>query len=244
MISATTLQFETRRRINRFNTDYEKKLTVPVLDSIINEALELAFQQSALLFEVRDDIALNLDPLVKRDVSLSLTTDNKKVKASFKEDHYKILRLVAKATSDKCKEPKDLIVRLFQTQKVSEGLKSPYWKPSFEWEETIGVINNHEHLDVYHNNEFTINDVYIDYIMKHPKIATPSLTEKKSYINSAGETVFADQGLILDNALQMRQICDIAALIAARDLGDQLDFQTEVSKIQFSNTHYLGIINQ
>ena len=238
MIAATVGQFEVRRRLNRFNTDYEKKLTVPIIDSIINEAIELVFQQSVIVYEVRDDIALNIDTLVKRGVELNFNKVKTKVQAKFKDKHYKILRLVVEATNKNCKDNKSLIVRLFQSQKLSEGLKSPYWKPSYEWEETIGIINNNELIDIYDNEEIEIKKVIIDYIEKHPIYATPSLSENGFYVNSGGETVSKDQGLILDE-VQARKIWDVAALIGLRDLGATNDFQAELNKILFSNTHFL-----
>lgn len=240
MIAASELQFEVRRRLNRFNTDYEKKLTVPVLDVILNEALEICFQQSALLYEVRDDIAINLEPLVLREVPLGVKNLDSKVVSDLPRDFYKRLRVRAKAITKKCKDSKYLIVRPFQTQKLDEGLKSPNWKPSYEWEETIGIQNGADQYFTYHNNDFEIEEVYLDYIKKHPKISTPSLAQGGSYIDASNTRVIADQGLIMDNAYQKRQICDIAAMLALRDLGDSVDYQTQINKILFTNSHYLG----
>lgn len=236
MIPATELHWEVRRRLNRFNSDHQKKITVPAMDSILNEALELLLQNATVFYEVREDMMLNLAPLEKRGIKLQVTQDGNKVRAELPEDWYKITRVVATATSPKCDSTEELIVRTFQTQKLSEGLISPYWKPSFEWRETIGLRNTEKYYDVYHNNDFTIQSVTIDYIKKHPRIQAPSLSEKGFYIDGYGNLAGEDKGLLLDSHYQKRQICDIAALIAMRDLSDIQDFQTQLNKIMFSNT--------
>lgn len=240
MIPATELHWEVRRKLNRFNSDHQKKMTVPAMDSILNEALELVLQNAAVFYEVREDMMLNLAPLERRDVELQVTESDKKVKAKLPEDWYKITRVVAVATNKKCNSTDKLIVRTFQTQKLSEGLISPYWKPSFEWRETIGLRDTEEYYDVYHNDDFTIDSVLIDYIKKHPRIQAPSLSEKGFYIDGYGELAKEDKGLLLDSHYQKRQICDVAALIAMRDLSDIQDFQTQLNKIIFSNTPTQG----
>lgn len=239
MIASTILQSEVRRRIQRNNTDYSKKLTIPILDQCITEALQLCMKNSALLFEVRQDIALDLEPLVVRDMVLPVTTINNKVQAVLPIDQMKILRILAKASSTKCNDKKILIVRRVQHQKLSEALRSPFLKPSFEWEETVGLLNTHKFLDVY-TDDFSIDEIKIDYIKRHPRIVTPSLTEDGYYEDADGTIIATDSGLFLDSADQMRTICDVAALIALRDVGDVTDFQTQLNKIMFSQSLFLG----
>ena len=239
MIQATELQYETRRRLNRFNTDFEKKLTIPALDSILTEAVQIVIQQSALLYEVRDDIAANLDSIVLRDVKLKKIDGKEKDKVKLPNDFYKLLKIICTAQVDEC-PIKKLIVRPFQTQKVEEALISPYWDPSYKWGETIGIKANATDYFVYHNDSFHIDSVYIDYMTLHPNIATPSLMEEGRYRNANGEVIVDDQGLLLDNAYQLRMVCDIATVIATRDLGDGEQYQTQINKILFNNNLYFN----
>lgn len=239
MATARELHYEVRRRLNRFNSDYEKKLTISAIDSILTEAVQIVIQQSSLLYEVRDDIAANLDPLVVRDKELKVIPGEIKDIAKLPEDIYKLLRITCIAEKDIC-GTKSLIIRGHQTQKIDESLKSPNWKPSFEWEETIGLKANVSDYYVYHNKEFKIKSVTLDYIMKHPDIKTPSLKEDGRYIDANGNSIIKDQGLLLDNAYQKRLVCDVAELIAARDLGDNNNFQTQLNKIMISNNLYLN----
>lgn len=239
MIPAPIVYWEVIRRVNHFNADYSKKLTVAAVVSIINESIQICQKNGAILYEVREDMAIDLEPLVERDKVLSIIKLKDKVQASLPEDQFKILRITAKAVSDKCSDPKEIIVRKIQHQKLSEALRSPFLKPSFEWEETIGIMNTHKNLDVY-VNDFDIEYVTIDYIKKHPKFSAASLAFEGQYTEADGTIVSTDSGLYLDSADQMRIICDVAALIAARDLGDVTDFQTQLNKIMFSQQHFLG----
>lgn len=239
MVSSPRLMEELVRRVNHVNTDYAKLITVPAFDSIINEATEIGIDNSLILYEVREDIALDLEPLVVRDKVLEARKLTSKVQVSLPEDHLKILRITAKAVSTKCNSTKEIIVRKIQHQKLSEALRSPFWKPSFEWEETLGIMNTNKNLDVYIDG-FNIEEVYIDYIKKHPRIYTPSLADDGKYEDIDGNLIVQDAGLLLDSAHQMRKICDIAALIALRDLGNIEDFQTQLNKILFTQNHFIG----
>lgn len=240
MITATEVQYEVRRRLNRFNEDYSKKLVVPAIDSYINEAISILEDNSAILYEVRGDVAINLLPLEVRDQSLKISKKDKKVSSELPPDWYKITRIVAIAKHPKCEGTRELVVRKYQTQKISDSIKSPYLEPSYEWEETIGIHDTDKYLEVYHNNKFSIEQVIIDYIKKHPKVYTPSLTEEGKYQLASGEWISEDQGLYLDSHNQARQAYDVAALIAMRDLSDMEDFQSQLNKIMFTNTHQLG----
>lgn len=240
MIKASEVQYEVRRRLNRFNEDYSKKLTVPALDSYINEAIDILEENSAILYEVKQDRSISSLPLEVRDEKLSVINGEIKVSSQLPERWYKITRVSAKATHDKCKESKILTCRKYQTQKLSDSLKSPFLGPSFEWEETIWEFNTNKEIQVYHNGKFNISEVIIDYIKKHPRFQTPSLTENKRYQLASGETVTEDEGLYYDSHNQPRQIYDVAALVAMRDLSDLEDFQSQLNKIMFTNTHQLG----
>ena len=238
MIASTILQYEVRRRWNRFMSDYAKKFTVADADSILTEATQFCIKNSLVLYEVREDLALDLEPLVVRDHVMTAKLLTGKVQVDLPE-HLKILRILAKANSTKCNDERSLIVRKIQHQKLSESLRSPFLKPSFEWEETIGILNTHKNLDVYVDG-FGISEVMIDYIKKHPDITTASLAEDGQYEAADGKIINTDSGLYLDSTDQMRTICDVAALIGMRDLGDTTDYQTQLNKIMFSQNLFIG----
>ena len=60
MVKITKLHAEVRRRVNRFNTDYNKKLSVIAIDSALNESLEIWLENRSTLFETNANVRRDL----------------------------------------------------------------------------------------------------------------------------------------------------------------------------------------
>lgn len=229
MISPVTLHVDLRRRLNRFDSSWGQKLNVAKIDSILNEAVEIFVDNRLSLVETNNKVREDLRQLERKYEDLKIIkTTAKYVIAEYPEDCLKILRSSALVHKDPCGD-RDITVRRFQSQQLNDSLNSPFWKPSYEYEETIGDEESRGFL-VYHNGEFTIKNVFVDYIRKPKEIRTPSMTEKKRY-SIGGKVYEEDQGLELTSTQQARKILDIAALIAARDMQDYQDFEAQLAKI-------------
>lgn len=241
MVKSTKLQAEVRRRINRFNTDYNKKLTVTAIDSALNEALEIWLENRSSLFETNANVRRDLMQLEVKNFKLKTLSkfSQDSIKAELPPDLFKITRRFCTAYKEGCGK-KTLNLVAVQTDDLTEALKSPYLSPSFEWEETL-FDDYQSSIIVYHKSSFEVQEVFIDYVKTHPRIQTPSLTASKQYVDSEGNIIKADVGLYLDNNYQYRKICDITALICLRDLGDIENYQTQINKILASDSLYMGV---
>ena len=240
MVKITKLHAEVRRRVNRFNTDYNKKLSVIAIDSALNESLEIWLENRSTLFETNANVRRDLMQLEVKSFKLSSVTkfNTDSIKAELPPDLFKITRRYCSAFKEGC-GTKTLNLVAVQTDDLTEALKSPYLSPSFEWEETL-FDDYQSSIIVYHNASFKIKEVYIDYLKTHPRLQAPSLTASKQYVDSEGDIIKQDVGLFLDNNYQYRKICDIAAFISLRDLGDVQDYQSQISKILSTESIYMG----
>jgi hypothetical protein len=229
MIESRYLQNEVHRRLNRAGTNFSQKLSVDKLDSMLNEALQIWVLNRAKYAEVNSEFRMQLRDLEEKEIELKITKVTPKyVIAEYPKNLLKPLRHYCVASKEDCGE-KELIIRIFQSQKLSESLKDPFLDPSFEFEETIGDESK-KGLYVFHNNKFNVNSVLIDYIRKPRPLATPSLTEKGYYMKG-GVKIDKDSNLELESVYQAKDIVEITALIAMRDTQDYTEYESQLSKI-------------
>lgn len=229
MVESRYLHNELHRRLNRAGTNFSQKLTVDKIDSMLNEALETWVENRVRYAEVNSEFRMQLRDLEEKEVELKITKVTPKyVIAEYPKNLLKPMRHYCLASKDECGE-KELIIRIFQTQKLSESLRDPYLDPSYEFEETIGD-ESRKGLYVFHNNKFKVDSVLIDYIKKPKPLATPSLTEKGFYMKG-GVKIDKDSNLELTSTYQAKDIVEIAALIAMRDTQDYAEYESQLSKI-------------
>lgn len=235
MVTATRLHSEFLRRVNRLNTSDKKSYEVYQIDSYLNEGMDIFYENRLSLLETNPQVR---DDLRKAEVKSKCfdckqsDDDNRICIVTLPDDYYRKTRHIVKA---ECKDDrncgeKELNLQTAQSDDLTEILRDPFRKPSFEYE-TAWADEGIEGLYVYHNNAFQVNKVCIDYYKRLPRIAAPSLEPDKYYINSDGVKVEVDQGYILDTTESWRKVVDIAALIALRDTSAIQDFQTQLSKI-------------
>lgn len=242
-IASTTLQYEVRKKINRINSDYSKSISVADLDSYINEAKDLIFEKYAALAEINTTIRNHLIQLELKKQSFNcIKVDDGCCFVEYPDNLYRLLRQTLIATKDTCNEERELIVRIVQSDDLSESLKDPYWEPSWSYEETIadeGTYNGKRGLFVFTNADFDVVKVFFDYLIKLPDIATPSLTSGGSYTNSSGVIVNVDKDLIVDSTYLYRKIVDVAELLIKKNISEINDWQSQMSNIMGIDSLYL-----
>ncbi len=234
MIPAVRLQNEFNRKFNRIGSDYGKNLSVQEIDGFLNEAKDLILENFSVRPEFNTLVRNHLRQLEVKDHCLECKTEENKdyCVMKFPEGFYSLLRQVALAETSDCDEdPRELLIHMVQSHKLTETLKSPNWEPSFEWEETIADEGD-KGLQVWHNGKFEIKEICIDYLKFLPNIYTPSLmADGQVYEDQDGEERESDVDLKIDSTYLWRKIIDVALLIAQRDLSDYGEFQTQLNKI-------------
>jgi len=76
------------------------------------------------------------------------------------KDYFDLSDVRANAEKEKCKRKINCVE--IQTENLTEYLQDEFWKPSFEWDETLFTINS-DYLSIYTDNTFQVNDILLNY---------------------------------------------------------------------------------
>lgn len=230
MIKVNRLHNSTRSYIRRYNRELGKKVYVKDIDDALNEAIDLIFENYAAKFENNKTIRNHLRQLERKSITLPVTSKAKDhVFVEYPEDLYMLTRQTCWASLGEFTDR--LTVRKVQSDDLSESLVDPNWKPSFEWRETI-CDEAGNGLYVYHNGEFEIDSIEVDYLKKPDHVAAPSLVQPDNYyIDETGTKVKEDCDFEIDSTFIWRKVANVAALIILRNLGEIQDYQTQLNKM-------------
>lgn len=235
-ISATKLHQEFRRRVNIGDSSKNYSFEVIDVDSYLNEAQDIYYTNRLSILETTPQVREELRKAEVKSYCKSCNfykDDNRICLMELPSDYYRRIKQTANVSckDDRNCDDKEIILRICQNDDISEILKDPFRKPSFEFEEAWADEADGG-LYIYHNNAFKVNTVCISYYKRLPKIAAPSLSPEGFYIDGDGFKITKDQGFILDSTdSAWRLVVDIAALCAFRDISDQNNFQLELNKI-------------
>ncbi len=225
---------EYRRRLNRANSKYSSDVKVKQVDSYINEALEIWFENRVDLSEINSNVRNDLRGFEKKDQELKNTKTGTIFNIyEYPADFYKLLRQWAIVSKGNCPD-KTMVITIWESDDISEGLRDPNWKPSYEYEETI-ADEGEQGLYIWHNGEFKIKKVFVDYYRKPQRVAAPSLIKNQESYILGDKVITEDSDLEVDSTYAYRKIIDIAVACTLRDLGDIQDFNSMVQKILFTN---------
>lgn len=226
---------EYRRRLNRANSEYSSNVSVKQVDSYLNEALEIWFENRVDLSELNSNVRNDLRQFEIKNRSIELVKKDSIYNVyAYPDNFYKLLRQWAVVSKKGCPD-KNVIVFIWESDDISEGLRDPNWKPSYEYEETIADEGEHG-LYIWHNGEFTIKKVFVDYYRKPNRIAVPSLITPNNYYELGDVKISEDSDLEVDSTYAYRKIIDIAIACTLRDFGDVNDYNSMIQKILFTNS--------
>ncbi len=229
MIPCTQCHTEFRRRVNRRNTSVSSRISVVNTDSYLEEAYRLVYRVLVENAETDSAARNNLRQLEVKNKKLKTKCHDGFFEAEYPDNYYSTLHYTVKATKEGCEGcDKMLIPVIVRSNDLSESLKDPFRKPSFEYEEVL-VDEAGNSLVLYTNNEFNISTVLLSYFKKITPVQCPSLSENKSYVNGRGETISKDVGLEIDYIFD--DIIDLAVLFFLRDVSDNIEMDTQMQKL-------------
>jgi len=235
-IKIQKLHYALRNKTNHSASEYLKKLTVAQVDYYLNEAIDTVLEAYYPKAEVNQEIREQLRPLEIKNRELPFTENSDHVIAKYPSDYYRRLRQYVIATNKCCEaQERNLIVRIVQSDDLSEILKSPNWQPSWDFEETV-ADESHEGLHIY-KGDFDIKKVFIDYYRKPLRVAAPSLEKGGTYIDESGDTISQNQDFEIDSTFLWRAVVDVAALLVVRDYSRVENFQTQLQTILFKTRY-------
>lgn len=234
------MQYEVKRKLNRLDSQQNRNFKIPVLDNIINEAIEIYIAsiaqprvQNQLGFETSqrsiDDIRTIV---IDRKPIQAIKIDSKSFTVSLPSDYQYYISATALISKEGCE---DRIARCVSAQHDDRFEESVFDESSFGWKE-VDIWFYEGGIKVFTDGTFEVKEVYLNYIRKHKYVhnAVAYLPTKK-YISLDGVLLTGSQDCELPEPTH-REIVDIAVLLIAMEL--QLpDIQIKQAKLalnQFS----------
>lgn len=229
-IKSSRLVYEFDRRFDRFTGEQKPAIRLEHKMSLLNEATQIFFENRVKLAEINSRVRDELRPLEEKERRLKVNNKSSEVAvAAIPEESFRVLRAVATISRPGCGQKKVPVV-MMATDDLTRARKNAFWRSSFEWEHILGDEGK-EGLYLYHDGEFSVDEVTVDFYRRPAELHAPSMSSKKEYIDWNGVTRKKDVDLELDNTFAYRKIVDIAVLLARADIGDQRDLQVSITKI-------------
>lgn len=235
MINVNILHYNIRRQLNRFNSSYNKHISVIDLDAYINQAKEILLENLASVITKNRTFSNNFKSLIITDNKLSLLKDNDQF-TNFKlpKDHYSTLSVNAVASKNNCNSK--IFLHPIKYHKIEESLRDPKWTPSFNWRESF-YVESEKNISLYHNKDFEYVNVYITYIKNLPDVANVSNVTNNVYIKADGSTVSEDKHLEIDSESVRRKIEDLTIMLIRRDMEE--NYKVNLETILFSDKAFI-----
>lgn len=230
MIPAREVIYAFRQTYDRYDSKRNPSLDIRSECYHINQAIIKFIEATIKLAETdlikRNDIRI----LEKKNVSFKLSEakDNYNI-YEVPEDYFVPLRRIIKAEKEGCG------VKVFppivaQSDDLSYMTTNLYWKPNFGWEQSV-CDEGEKGIYVWHNNDFKIKELNVDYYRKHITFDCPSLADGGKYLRG-GDTKMVEKDTHLelpDNTLS--KIIQIADILAQSNQGDERNLATRIKQI-------------
>jgi hypothetical protein len=243
MVSARRLVNEFKRRYATVRSgNAGRTLSTVDICSYLNEGLSIYFENRAQSYEEQSFVRNELRQLeVKSSVWKVSDTKRDFYIFDFPEKYYKLLRAEALANRESCGD-KYLSVRLVRTNVLNNLIKDPFWKPSFQYEETFADEGDMGLYVYYDREDFEVKELLVDYLRHPQEIHCPSCltADEDVYQTYDGKIIKKDTGLELTATDSSRKIVDLAVLCAYRDTGQADDYNSQLAKILQTDTIFLS----
>ena len=231
MATARKLLYDFDREFARFNTASSKVLSIVDKFAILNKAQKILFEDRAKKAELNAHIREELRPFEIKETKLGFKRSGEKYDVYKEpEDMFKPLRRRVIATKESC-GTKEIPITVFQTDDIDRGRNNPFWKSDFRWEQVIGD-EGADGFFVWHEDDFEIDEVVIDYYRWPKEIHGPSLKKpQERYMDWNGKIQTEDQGSEMDQVFSDIRIVNLAVLIARATTSDFNDYQIKQREI-------------
>ena len=175
MITARRSIVDFDRKYDRFVGQANRRLRQEDKLAVINEALEIYFENRVKVAETDSKVRDDLRVLEMKEVKIPLVISEENFNVyEIPAESYRVLRKRVVASKEDCGE-KDIPLIMFQTDDIDNARNSPYWRSSFQWEHAISDEGS-KGLYVWHEGDFKIVKTIIDYYRKPKEIHAPSMT--------------------------------------------------------------------
>lgn len=231
MVEAKACVFFVEEKLDRLNTEWRKYngMTAVSICRALNESQFRILKQKAKEAEMNKDLRHVLLPLEEKEVFVPVKSSKPISIIKFPEAYFRDLGIRIVANKRDCGK-KEIALTKMDTNDKGTSLSSPFWKSSYAWEQVFGD-EGREGFFIYNGVDFKVDGMIIDYYKRPPEIHAPSCVAAGStYVDWNGKKHTDDVGWTLDDLIE--EGINLACQILARNIGDQNDYQLQVSNNQ------------
>lgn len=225
--------FKRKRGLNDSGSGVQLKLTEII--AYLNESYKTWYDRRVQVAQV-DEKARNDLRIFKEDqVSLGLSKiDDNITLAKYPKDLYKRLNQIALVSKDCCPGfVKQIIPRLIESDDLYEARRNPLRRADFFFEQLL-AIESQKGILIYHDGEFKVDKVIIDYYRSPKELHSPSLEvcDGPYYYDYNGVIITKDQDCeVGSDTFSDIEIVNLAVAISERDVKDLSQFESQMNLI-------------
>ena len=229
MYSIKEAHYKFKQHANKVDGLRNANFLIPQIDEYLFEAyviyVENICEQLELNQKRRDDIR----QLEIKDLEIPVTKVNDEYySANLPLDYYRYLESYSLCKNEKCDNKKK--IKNYIIQKDDIYVNDPMFNSSFTFERVNLDLSGNK-LYLYYE-DFNIEKIFLTYIRKPLRPGNPQdFTYGGGNYNLPDGTPAVQRDIEIDSTFQANKIIDIAVLIAMRDVGNTIDFESQLNKI-------------
>lgn len=240
-VSVNKLIYDLERRLNAVDSGRSNDYRIVDLVSFINDAYELVIEHLVQEKDQNETIRNHLRPLLVPDYTFGTIDDSNQYfsKVTYPSNFYEISRIRIKATKDCCDGFKWLIPKKPQGDDLDTARGNPYRRSDYFFEQAL-IFDSDNGLRIYHEGDFKVESVVIDYYRKIKRVEAPELVEHANqvYRNWDGDLIVNNVDFEIDSTYLARKIVDVAEYLTSDASKDFLSANEKVKKIlQINQLH-------
>lgn len=207
-------------RINKIDSLKNQNFTVPLIDQYIQQAVLIWLEKATSKEE--DQHTNDILSIFRKKERIPVKLKNNIYEGEIPSDYYKRENSYCLAKKGKCEKMLELLD--VNRNETIQSLKDPFFKPSFNWEESYLEITDKIYI---YNDDFQIKEIILEYIRLPKKAANPE--DFGGYTYPSGE-VAIQQDLEMDD-ISSEKVLDLAALLATMDINNNESFKINKLKL-------------
>lgn len=234
------MHYDFKQKLNKIDSQKYRNLRIQEIDWKLNEGLEVfiktiaepRYSNSGLGVESNERIIDDLRSVVVEKYQATVTVfDNKSYRIQLPDDYWFLLNADADGTKGTCSGRNLKCIQRIHDEQPED---SPFDISSFEWEE-VNYRYYKDGIRFFTDGTFTIDHVYLDYILKPPYMHFAAGVQGGSYNLPSGVTLTGTQDCVFSSSNSIcREIVDIAVLITTGDL-QMSDYQVKAAKLKMND---------
>jgi hypothetical protein len=225
MYSIKNAHYKFKNRANKVDGLRNSSFLVPQIDEYIWEGYIIWLEAICEDLEVNQKRRDDIRQLEEKNVELPVVKEDDYYVAFLPDNYYRYLESYSVVYTDTC--PKKVIKNYF-VQKDDIYQNDSMYNSSYGFERmNIDLSSNKMYI---YSDDLKIDSVKLTYVRKPLRPGNPE-DYVTGFYNLADGTQATQQDIEVDSTFQIEKILDIAVLVAMRDVGNTIDFESQLNKI-------------